>query len=167
MNADGTTRSSSYIGNVGFWEVRACADFNADLRNEIFFQTPSGAVAYWLVNTNGVMTNSVFLGNMGGWRLQAGADMDGDHKAELFWQTSSGLTAVWFHTNTTLRAQILGSQGAWSLRAATDVTNDVGSVAWQLPNGSTASWLVNSNVVINSVIPWGNTGVWKLKAVGR
>lgn len=167
MNADGTTRSAHSLGNIGAWEVRACADFNADLHSEIFFQTPAGAVAYWMTDTNGNCTNSVFIGNMAPWHLQAAADLDGDHKAELFWQTATGLTAVWFHTNTTIRAQIIGNASTWALRGATDVTNGVGAIAWQTPDGNTATWLVNSNAVPTAVIPWGSTGGWQLKAVGH
>ncbi len=169
MTADGTGRSTFLIpNNIGSWDIRACSDWNADLRSEIFFQNAAGAVAYWLIDTNGVPTNSAFLGNMGAWRLQAAADLDNDQKAELFWQTPAGNSAVWFHTNSTIRAQVIGNMGAWAIRGAMDNgTNGPGSIAWQATDSTTASWFVNTNAVPTAVVPYGKTGTWKLKAVGR
>ena len=168
MKPDGTVRSTRVLGNTAGWVVKACADFNADLQTEIFFQTPGGTVAYWLIDTNGTPTNSVFFGNMGGWRLQGAADLSRNHKAEIFWQDPYGTTAVWFHTNSTIRAQILGNMGDWNLRGVLPAdTNGVANILWQTSAGDTASWIINSNAVPSGVRPYGTTSGWQLNAAGR
>lgn len=166
LNPDGTVRGTNSLGNTGSWDIRACADFRGDGPAQIFFQNPAGASAYWQVDTNGFCTNSVFLANAGAWQLKTAADLDNDHKAELLWQLSSGLVVAWFHTNDTIRAQVLGSTGTWELRGGMDSsTNSNGVLVWQTPDGNAAAWFVNTNGAPVSAMPWGSTGAWKIKAV--
>jgi len=136
------------------WRVRAVGDFNHDGHADLVWQyTPTGRVAFWLLNGNTVITYAIPSVTAPGpdWEIFGTGDSLLDGELDLYWQhRPSGRLAVWRMLGTQFRSGVLltdsPSDPGWHAVGVCDLDLD-GSpdiVFQHAATGDVAAWYLNA-----------------------
>ena len=137
---------------------------------QLFYQSPAGMLASWVLNSTGTFQFARTLANTGDRVLKAAGDLDGDGVSDLFFETANGDLSGWFMTadGSVRETRSWGNLGGWDLKACGDyVGTGRGQLFFQTASGQTAYWLLDANGVYQSSVLLGNMGGWKLRGAGR
>jgi uncharacterized repeat protein (TIGR03803 family) len=137
------------------------------IRPKLFYQSPSGQIASWQLDSVGAFLQSDIIASTGGWALKAAGDVDGDGVADLLFQNAANDTGGWFmNPDGTYRdARFWWPTGNWEIKACADYLGaGRAQVFFQRTDGTVAYWQLDPTGVFQSATVLGNQGAWKLKA---
>jgi uncharacterized repeat protein (TIGR03803 family) len=138
-----------------------------DVSPKLFFQSDSGQLAVWALNSTGGCACANVMANTGTWALKAAGDINGDSIAELLFQDPGQNTALWLmNPDNTFRASVaLGNTAPWEVRACADFDGSGrAQVIFQRPDGTVARWLMNADGTFNNSLVIGSAGTsWALR----
>jgi ELWxxDGT repeat protein len=174
---NGASIQSSAFMNVGgilikpdpTWTIAGMGDFNGDDRKDILWRnTSSGETAIWLMNgatiTNGADTTfgGLAVRPDASWSVAGVGDFNHDGNSDILWRNSNGTLNEWLMKGSTITASnsitfngsALAPDASWHLVEIGDFNGDSNSdILWRNDNGAMAEWLMNGNVVTQSVTP--------------
>ncbi len=136
------------------------------LEPQLFFQTASGQLASWVLDTNAVFQFARLMPNTGGWQLKAAGDIDGDRVSDLLFQNSANDTGGWFmRGDSTYRdARFWWPTGDWVIKACADfLGTGRAQVFFQRPDGTVALWQLDATGVFQSATIASSATAWLLK----
>lgn len=126
LMSNGALSSSKTVGSVGAgsgWTVVGTGDFNDNGIDDIlFYNSSTGSVGEWLMNSSGQVASSQTLGSLAGsgWSVAGTGDFSGTGTSDiLFYNSSTGTVGEWLMQNGSVSsATTIGSLGVgsgWSI----------------------------------------------------
>jgi len=143
------------------WVVRGVGDVNQDGTVDLIWQSNSGIVYVWFLNSDGTVNTGMRVSDQtlppASWVVRGVGDVDQDGTVDLIWQSNSGIIYVWFlKTDGTVRTgartsdQVLPPT-SWVIRGIGDVDED-GTVdlIWQSNSGIIYIWFLNTDGTVRT-----------------
>ena len=162
---DGSLASGFDAGLVDQVQWLPCP--SASNAPQLFYQSPSGTLVGWVLDSNANCRFTRLLASADSWQLKAAGDLDGDGTTDLLFQTPAGDLCGWFlKPDGSTRSTISwGSTGNWELRACADYFGEGhGQLFFQSPAGAVAAWHIATNGSLQRAEMFANTGGWRLCA---
>lgn len=158
-------------GVEGSWTVKGIGNLNnSGNPGLIWFNEVTRAIFHWYLDGNLAVQSTQLVGFApAGWEIAAVADMNGNSILDLCWQgdaSNSYRIAIWYKNdlgNVTATA-LAGSSGTdWTLRAATNLINNVPALVFQNnTTGAIHAWHLNTTGTVLSNQSLGNAGGFNL-----
>jgi hypothetical protein len=145
------------------------ADFHANGKSGILWQSTDGAVAIWEMNGTTIVGGSV-IGNPGpSWHVIGTGNFYGSLYSDILWQNDNGSVAIWEMNGTTIvSGGVIGNPGTSWHAVATGDFYDRGysDILWQNDNGAVAIWEMNGTTIVGGGVI-GNPGTsWHVIGTG-
>ncbi len=154
-------------------------DLNADGKPDFLWRyTPTGALAYWLMNGVIPVSFGAITTVSPDWQLAGTPDLNGDGEADLLWRhTPTGAIAYWIMSGTSIAST--GTAGSadpnWRIAGTPDLNGDgKPDILWQhTPTGTVAAWFMNGATMTSSAViaavgtDWEIAGTPDLNADGK
>jgi hypothetical protein len=149
------------------------ADFNADQKTDLLFESTRGAVAAWLMNGANQQSASYLTPGTTdpAWQIAGTGDFKNDGQRDILWQKSDGSIAVWLMSGLTaqsVRFNPSSSGPSWRLAGAGQFNNDSQTdLLWQNKDGRLAVWFMSgtNRVGTSSLSPTQVDPTWRLAGV--
>lgn len=157
------------------WSVAGIGDFNGDDKRDVLWRNTSGEVVIWQMNAGTIAASGdvtyggVAVNPDASWSVAGVGDFDGDGNSDILWRNNNGSLAEWQMNGSTIalseRITFAGiavtPDATWHAVEIGDFNGDGSSdILWRNDNGAMAEWLMNGNVIMQSVTPnYGGTAV--------
>ncbi len=165
--------AASNLGGVAIrpdasWSIAGIGDFNGDNRRDILWRNTSGETTVWLMNGASIMSgaDTTFGGSAvrpdASWSIAGVGDFDHDGNSDLLWRNANGTLNEWLMNGSTITASnsitfngsAVAPDASWHIVEIGDFNGDSNSdILWRNDNGAMAEWLMNGNVIAQSVTP--------------
>ncbi len=148
------------------WSVAGVGDFDGDSRRDVLWRSVSGETAMWRMNgaTISSSADTTFAGVViepgASWSVAGVGDFNADGHADILWRNADGTLAQWLMNGSTITSSnsitFNGSavmpSASWHVVEVGDFNGDGASdVLWRNDSGALAAWLMNGNVITQSV----------------
>jgi serralysin len=173
---NGANIQSSAFMNVGgilikpdpSWTIAGMGDFNGDNHKDILWRNASGETAIWMMNGSTITSgaDTTFGGSSvrpdASWSVAGVGDFNHDGNSDILWRNSNGTLNEWLMNGSTITASngitfngsALAPNASWHIVEIGDFNGDSNSdILWRNDNGAIAEWLMNGNVITQSVTP--------------
>jgi serralysin len=164
---------SPNIGGVAIkpdasWSVAGIGDFNGDNKRDILWRSTSGETAIWLMNGASITSgaDTTFGGTAirpdASWSVAGIGDFNHDGNSDILWRNSNGTLNEWLMNGSTITSSsaitfggsAIAPDASWHVVEIGDFNGDSNSdILWRNDNGAMAEWLMNGNVITQSVTP--------------
>jgi autotransporter-associated beta strand protein len=176
--AAGTAAASQFFTvDNQTWSIVGTGDFSGDGRSDVLWESTSGDVGAWMVNSNGTQSFTYFatVSPSLNWKIVGVGDFNGNGTDDVLWRnTVTGDTGAWMMhdaaiQNFTFFASVSPALN-WTIVGVGDFNGDgTSDVLWRnTVTGDTGAWMIHNAAIQNftffaSVSPALN---WMIVGVG-